>query len=182
MAVVSGMAAGADTAAHQGAMMASLGGTSSGPAGTIAVPAYGILNTPLGDCRSPMKGDVPRMTCLALDRPDAPFSAGLAIRRNSVIAALGDGLVLAASGPQGGLILRRALGDRARPAAVVFRGGPLHAPGQPASDPARPGPGAAAGRKPGAVWSSEYARDWRGMARRPGRTQLCAALKMSNFR
>jgi len=90
VSVVSGLAPGADTAAHEGAR--------TGAAGTVAIPARGILQIDLAACQ----GDAPWMTALALDRPAAPFSAGLAIRRNDVIAAMGDGLVLVASGLQGG--------------------------------------------------------------------------------
>jgi DNA processing protein len=88
--VVSGLAAGADRAAHEGAMEATVG--------TLAVPARGLLELDL----SPCLGEEAPMTCLGLDRPDAPFTAGLAIRRNDVIAALGDGLVLVASDLKGG--------------------------------------------------------------------------------
>ncbi len=42
------------------------------------------------------------MSCLALDRPWSRFSPGLAIRRNTIIAAMGHGLVLVASDLKGG--------------------------------------------------------------------------------
>jgi NAD(P)-dependent dehydrogenase (short-subunit alcohol dehydrogenase family) len=62
-----------------------------------------ILNIDLTACRPRGIDAAPgRLTCLGLDRPEVPFSAGLAIRRNDVIAALGDGLILIASGLKGG--------------------------------------------------------------------------------
>lgn len=90
IAIASGMAPGADQAAHDGAQ--------SGRAGTIAIPARGILASGLNDrlCRKL------NVTMLALGRPEEPFSAGLAIRRNAVIAAMGRGLVLVAGGLRGG--------------------------------------------------------------------------------
>jgi hypothetical protein len=42
------------------------------------------------------------MSCLGLGRPGEPFHAGLAIRRNALIAAMAEGLVLVASGLKGG--------------------------------------------------------------------------------
>jgi DNA processing protein len=90
LTVVSGMAPGADSAAHEGAM--------TGRAGTVAIPARGLLQINLAAWRIRPA----RLTCLCLDRPDAPFSAGLAIRRNDIIAALGEGLILAASDLRGG--------------------------------------------------------------------------------
>ena len=41
-------------------------------------------------------------TVLALETPDEPFSAALAVRRNALIAAMGDGLILVASELKGG--------------------------------------------------------------------------------
>lgn len=90
IAVVSGLAPGADSAAHAGAMR--------GEAGTVAIPSRGLTGVDLGPCR----GDEARMTCMGLDRPDTPFNAGLAIRRNTMIAAMAEGIVLAASGAKGG--------------------------------------------------------------------------------
>jgi predicted Rossmann fold nucleotide-binding protein DprA/Smf involved in DNA uptake len=43
-----------------------------------------------------------RMTILALDRPAVPFSAGLALRRNRLIVAFSEALVLVASDLKGG--------------------------------------------------------------------------------
>ncbi len=90
IAIVSGMAAGADSAAHEGARQ--------GRAGTIAIPARGILAAGLSGPACARQS----ATALALGRPDEPFSAGLAIRRNDLIAALGQGLVLVAGGLKGG--------------------------------------------------------------------------------
>ena len=89
-AIVSGLAPGADAAAHAG------GG--EGRAGTVALPARGLLAAGLGRDICGARG----MTAVGLGRPDEPFSAGLAIRRNAAIAALGDGLVLVAGGLRGG--------------------------------------------------------------------------------
>ena len=94
VAIVSGLAEGADRAAHAGALQA----FAAGGEGTVAVPARGLLRIPLTTDRESEVG----ITCLALDRPQDPFSPGLAIRRNSVIAALSRGLVLVASGLRGG--------------------------------------------------------------------------------
>lgn len=88
--VVSGLAAGVDMAAHRGA--------AGHHRGTVGVPACGVLKVDPGSAGMP--GD--RVTYLALDRPEAPFSAGLALRRNDVIAAFGGAVVLAASGLRGG--------------------------------------------------------------------------------
>jgi predicted Rossmann fold nucleotide-binding protein DprA/Smf involved in DNA uptake len=88
--VVSGGASGADTAAHTGARCSH--------GGTIMVPASGILNRV-----QPGIGPVGfRDTVVAIDRPGVSFSAGLAIRRNYIIAALSDQLVLVAAGMKGG--------------------------------------------------------------------------------
>lgn len=85
--VVSGLARGADQAAHAGAV--------SGPgAGTLSVPSRGLLAAPL-----PAGAE---WSFAGVGRPDDPFSAGLAVRRNSVIAALGGAVVLVASGLRGG--------------------------------------------------------------------------------
>ncbi len=116
IAIASGMAPGADQAAHDGAQ--------SGRAGTIAIPARGILASGLNDrlCRKL------NMTVLALGRPEEPFSAGLAIRRNAVIAAMGRGLVLVAGGLRGGSshAVRWALSWR-RP-LWCFEAGPADTP------------------------------------------------------
>jgi hypothetical protein len=64
----------------------------------LAIPARGLLWHDLARSRGPRAA----WTFLALDRPWAPFSAGLAIRRNALIAAMGEGLVLVASDLVGG--------------------------------------------------------------------------------
>lgn len=87
--VASGMAAGADSAAHEGA--------EAGRAGTIAIPARGLLGALE---RIGLRRD--GWTVLALETPDEPFSAALAVRRNALIAAMGDGLILVASELKGG--------------------------------------------------------------------------------
>lgn len=86
-AVVSGMARGADYAAHLGAARA--------PAGTVAWPARGIL---------PALREAPagRVTLAAIGRPREPFGAGLAIRRNHCVAASAEAVVLVATGLGGG--------------------------------------------------------------------------------
>lgn len=89
-AVASGMAEGADEAAHEGA--------ARGRGGTIGVPARGLLQLPAGFYR----GRPESFGLVGLGRPDDPFSAGLAVRRNDAIAALTDGVVMAASGLRGG--------------------------------------------------------------------------------
>jgi predicted Rossmann fold nucleotide-binding protein DprA/Smf involved in DNA uptake len=94
VAVVSGMARGADAAAHAGATEPERGRT----AGTIAIPPRGLLNVVLGSAA----GNPGAWTFLAPGRPNVPFSAAAAIGRNSLIAAMGDGLVLAASDLRGG--------------------------------------------------------------------------------
>lgn len=90
LVIVSGLAPGADQAAHEGAIQ--------GKAGTLALPARGLLNLDL----SPTQGPQAPMTCLGLDRPYTRFSPGLAIRRNTLIAAMSHGLVLVATGLKGG--------------------------------------------------------------------------------
>ncbi len=98
--VTSGMAEGADAAAHDGAVQ--------GKAGSVGVPARGLLMLNAeGRSRA---GEA--MTILGLGRPDENFHAGLAIRRNDVVAAMSEGLVLVASGLKGGsaYALRWAMG------------------------------------------------------------------------
>jgi DNA processing protein len=89
-AVASGLAPGIDSAAHAGAVQ--------GAAGAIAVPARGLLKF------APMDGagEVGDFTLVGVGRPEDSFSAGLAIQRNYVIAALAGGVALAASGLRGG--------------------------------------------------------------------------------
>ena len=85
--IVSGLAAGSDASAHEGALR--------GDAGTVAIPARGLL--------SAVRGSAPEgMTLLGLDLPDTSFSAGLAIRRNALIPALSEALILVSSELKGG--------------------------------------------------------------------------------
>ena len=88
--IASGMARGADEAAHRGAL--------EGPAGTVAVPARGILKA----ARSMDAESREAATFVSIALPRESFNPGLAIRRNDLIAALSAGLVLVASGPKGG--------------------------------------------------------------------------------
>jgi len=104
--VTSGMAAGADSAAHAGA--------ARGAAGTIGIPAYGILNPAVGGAVSAYES----FTVVGIDRPNERFSAGCAIRRNYVIAALSEALVLVASELRGGSAY--ALGWALRHRVPVF--------------------------------------------------------------
>jgi DNA processing protein len=90
VAVVSGMAAGADAAAHLGA--------AGGVAGTIGIPAQGLFHARAPEAFGPGS----RWALMTPARPDSPFSAGLAVRRNALIAAMGDALVLVASDLCGG--------------------------------------------------------------------------------
>lgn len=88
--VTSGMARGADEAAHAGAL--------EGAAGTVGIPARGLLRV-IPSLPPHVKS---KMTLLGLAAPRAEFNTGLAIRRNYAIAALCDVLVLVASGVTGG--------------------------------------------------------------------------------
>lgn len=90
LAVTSGLARGADWAGHEGA--------AQGCAGTIAIPARGVLGA-FGSLPPPMAAGT---TLLGIAPPRAEFSTGLAIRRNHLIAALARGLVLVASDIHGG--------------------------------------------------------------------------------
>ena len=87
--VVSGLAQGVDSAAHQGAL--------SGPAGTVGVMACGILRH---------SGYVPEdldSTCLISQfDPMEPWSGQRAMARNSTIAGLSDSVLVCASGLSGG--------------------------------------------------------------------------------
>jgi hypothetical protein len=89
--VVSGLATGADSAAHAGALSAGTAG-----AGTIALPARGLLQLDL----TPVRRGV--MTALGLGPPAGGFHTGLALARNDLIAAQGRVLVLVASELAGG--------------------------------------------------------------------------------
>lgn len=88
--VVSGLAQGVDTAAHEGALI--------GRSGTIGVMASGI---------NKHKGFVPEdgleSICLVSQfSPNDPWSGPRAMQRNSTIAALSDRVVVMAAGKSGG--------------------------------------------------------------------------------
>jgi DNA processing protein len=88
--VVSGLAAGVDTAAHEGALI--------GRSGTIGVMASGINRH---------KGFVPadelESICFVSQfSPNEPWSGPRAMQRNSTIAALSDRVVVMAAGKSGG--------------------------------------------------------------------------------
>jgi len=90
VAVVSGLAPGADQAAHHGA--------AAGAAGTVALPACGLLRVSL----SPEATRAGRWTLIGLAHPAEGFNAGVALRRDRAAAALGWGLVLVAAGLRSG--------------------------------------------------------------------------------
>jgi predicted Rossmann fold nucleotide-binding protein DprA/Smf involved in DNA uptake len=115
-AVTSGMARGADSAAHEGA--------AAGAGGTIGVPAMGIQAA----ARSLAPSVLARATLVGIAPPRASFNTGFAIRRNHLIAAMGEALVLVASGIHGGsaYALRWALAH-GRP-VFCFEGGPTPPP------------------------------------------------------
>jgi len=89
--VVSGMAAGADSAALAGAVR--------GRSGAIVIPACGLARVPK---RALALAENSSATFLGLFPFYAPFNAGYAIQRNSVLAAMGRALVLVASDLKGG--------------------------------------------------------------------------------
>jgi len=88
--VVSGLAQGVDSAAHQGAIR---GGT-----GTVGVLASGIANA----SRSWQPEDLDRICVVSQFAPSDPWSGPRAMQRNSTIAGLSDRVVIAASGTSGG--------------------------------------------------------------------------------
>lgn len=98
--VASGLARGADTAAHLGAQHTR--------AGTLAIPAQGILNT------LEERAYAGHWSFYGLGKPWARFNTGLALARNRVLAACGSGVVLVASDLRGGALYTvkaaRALG------------------------------------------------------------------------
>jgi len=87
--VVSGLAAGVDSAAHTGAI--------DGGTGTIGVLASGIL----GGQRA-WSGDLESMCLVSQFMPSEPWSGPRAMQRNSTIASLSDRVFIAASGASGG--------------------------------------------------------------------------------
>jgi len=88
--VVSGLAQGVDSAAHEGGIA---GGT-----GTIGVLASGIANA----SRSWMPPDSEGLCLVSQFEPSEPWSGPRAMQRNSTIASLSDRVVIAASGTKGG--------------------------------------------------------------------------------
>lgn len=89
--VVSGMAAGADSAALAGAVR--------GRSGAIVIPACGLARVPK---RALALAENSSATFLGIFPFYAPFNAGYAIQRNNVLAAMGRALVLVASDLKGG--------------------------------------------------------------------------------
>lgn len=88
--VISGLAAGVDSSAHQGAL---IGGT-----GTIGVLASGIANT----TKSWAPDDMESICLVSQFMPSEPWSGPRAMQRNLTIAALSDRVVVAAAGASGG--------------------------------------------------------------------------------
>lgn len=88
--IVSGLAQGVDTAAHEGALL--------GRSGTIGVMASGVKRH-----QGFMPADENDLVCLVSQfMPNQPWSGPRAMQRNSVIASLSDRVVIAASGKSGG--------------------------------------------------------------------------------
>ena len=88
--VVSGLAQGVDTAAHEGALI--------GKTGTIGVMASGVKRH-----QGFMPADENDPVCLVSQfMPNEPWSGPRAMQRNWVIAALSDRVVIAAAGKSGG--------------------------------------------------------------------------------
>jgi len=88
--VVSGLAQGVDSSAHQGALI--------GGAGTIGVLASGIANT----SKSWSPDDTDAICFVSQFSPSDPWSGPRAMQRNSTIAALSDRVVVAVAGTSGG--------------------------------------------------------------------------------
>jgi DNA processing protein len=88
--VVSGLAQGVDSAAHEGGIA---GGT-----GTVGVLASGISNA----SKSWMPPDPESLCLVSQFGPSEPWSGPRAMQRNSTIASLSDRVVIAASGTKGG--------------------------------------------------------------------------------
>jgi DNA processing protein len=88
--VVSGLAQGVDSAAHEGGIA---GGT-----GTVGVLASGISNA----SKSWMPPDPESLCLVSQFEPSEPWSGPRAMQRNSTIASLSDRVVIAASGTKGG--------------------------------------------------------------------------------
>ncbi len=88
--ITSGLARGSDSAAHQGACL--------GQAGTLAIPACGLFRANLRGLRIPTDS----ATLMSIAPPLQTFNAGTAIRRNLIVAALADVLILVATDLKGG--------------------------------------------------------------------------------
>ena len=88
--IVSGLAKGVDTAAHNGAI--------DGGTGTIGVLAGGILKAGADLLRSELDG----IAIVSEFEPLVPWSGPRAMQRNSTIAGLSDRVLVAASGVSGG--------------------------------------------------------------------------------
>jgi DNA processing protein len=88
--IASGLARGADAAAHAGG--------ARGQSGTLAIPACGLERMNAAFLRE----EWGHATFLAIAPPDQAFNAGIAIRRNAVVAALSDVVILVATGARGG--------------------------------------------------------------------------------
>lgn len=86
-AFASGGATGVDSAAQRGAV--------EGAAGALVLPAIGLAKA------KPSAG-TPGVTAIGLEPLYAGFSSGAAIRRNHVLAEIGECVVLGASGLRGG--------------------------------------------------------------------------------
>lgn len=89
--VTSGLARGADFAAHQGAVRAR-------GAGTLAVLPCGLLKIGPAEARLSQS----RTTYVSIVDDEAPFRVSTALARNAVIAALAGGVILVAAGVRGG--------------------------------------------------------------------------------
>ncbi len=110
--VTSGMARGADSAAHDGA--------ADGRAGTIGMPARGLARV----ARQSEPGLLAMATLVGLGLPEENFNAGLAIRRNHAVAALASAVVLVQSGVRGGSFYAVKWALRAGRPVWTFDAGP----------------------------------------------------------
>lgn len=112
LVVTSGMARGADSAAHDGA--------ADGCAGTIGLPARGLVRV----VRQSEPGLLAMATLVGLGLPEENFNAGLAIRRNHAVAALASAVVLVQSGVRGGSFYAVKWALRAGRPVWTFDAGP----------------------------------------------------------
>lgn len=97
--ITSGLADGADAAAHRGG--------AEGAAGTLALPPYGLLCPRLALSFARPAA----VSCLSAAPPDLGFRPWYAVQRNSMVGALADALVLISTEWRGGswYAVRRAL-------------------------------------------------------------------------